>query len=102
MDLGIYATVARRLHAKGLDFSDMFIIGEYKRLKREQGNVKISDITAGSPLSKTIVTRRIKQLVTVGIFAKEGSDTDLRVRRLGDGPRMSELDEMVQTSGDQT
>jgi DNA-binding Lrp family transcriptional regulator len=93
MVLDKFAEAVHILAERSLDLTDIYVIAEYHRAKLN-GDVTIMALAKSTKLSRTIMHRRIKALVSKGILAKTERGTDMRVKPLVDGPAMAQIVEL--------
>lgn len=88
------------LHALKADFdldaTDVMLLNDIFTMRRVQGEGTIMGvITASKIASPATLHGRIKKLVKKGLLVKTIDDTNLRYRRLEEGPRFEALTTML-------
>ena len=94
MELKNFATLVSDLKDRGLDLTDLYVIAVFKRAQ-SNGDVTIMGLAKDGGLSRTIMHRRIKELVRKGVLVKNERSTDMRVKALTDGPYMPVIVDMT-------
>lgn len=90
MNLSKFAEAMDIFWLEGVDLTDLYVISLYQNAK-EKGEVTIMALPRRSHVSPTVVQRRIKKLIRMGILVKTEHDTDQRIRPLADGEHMKAI-----------
>lgn len=95
MNFERYVKGVHELDELGLDFTDLYVIAKYRAAQQVHGvdGVTIMALSKNAVVSKTIMLRRIKKLVSKGVFAKVERVGDMRIRVLVDGQNMGMINE---------
>lgn len=90
MDLSKFAGALDTFLLEGVDLTDLHVIALYQRAKGK-GDVTIMALTKSGHISPTVMQRRIKKLIRMGVLVKTEHETDQRIRPLADGKLMKSI-----------